>query len=380
MSVAGLSERSTGVYIHWPFCASKCPYCDFNSHVSDTIDHGAWAQAYIKELDYIAEKADKKHLTSIFFGGGTPSLMQPDTVAKIIDHAQRKFTFANDIEITLEANPTSIEINKFKDFKVAGVNRVSIGVQSLREKDLKFLGREHSVDEAKKSLKIANDVFDRVSFDLIYARPEQNLEDWEEELREALEYSSGHLSLYQLTIEPQTPFYTLHNRGHFQMPSSDQAGEFYELTQNIMAANDLPSYEVSNHAKAGQQSVHNLAYWRYEDYIGIGPGAHGRVTINSQKFATRTHRAPDVWLKKASNTHGYHPFEELSTEDQVTETLMMGLRLEGGIAFKKDLFDYIDAEKLQKMTEEGFLCIEENVLKPTPQGMQRLNSVLSYLL
>ncbi|MEM8833097.1 MAG: radical SAM family heme chaperone HemW [Pseudomonadota bacterium] len=377
-----------GLYVHWPFCKAKCPYCDFNSHVAETIDHQAWAAAYRRELDYIVERADKNHLTSIFFGGGTPSLMQPETVAAVIDHAQKLFQFSNDIEITLEANPTSIEVNKFQGFRSAGINRVSVGVQAINDEDLKFLGREHSAAEAIRALGIANDVFDRVSYDLIYARPEQDVEEWEKELVTALGYASGHLSLYQLTIEAQTPFYTQYHRGDFLMPSSDQAGKFYEVTQATMSAKDMPAYEVSNHAKEGQESVHNLAYWRYDDYIGIGPGAHGRVTMERQKFATRTHRAPEVWMEKVSNNnHGYHDFENIDPMQQVTEMLMMGLRLREGVKISEikkktglDLYECVKWDKIETMAQEGFLEIEGGVIRPTEAGLQRLNSLLSYLL
>jgi len=277
-----------GVYIHWPFCKSKCPYCDFNSHVSDSVDHNAWAKSYAHEIDHVASMTGQREVTSIFFGGGTPSLMKPQTVEHILNHLCTVWNVSKDIEITLEANPTSIEADKFSDFKAAGINRVSVGVQSLRDSDLKFLGREHSAKEAIGAIKIANDIFERVSFDLIYARPEQTIESWREELTEALEYANGHLSLYQLTIEQGTPFYAMEARGDFRIPEADQAGEFYEVTQEILNAAGLPAYEISNHAAKGQESAHNLTYWRYGDYAGIGPGAHGRLTLDAKKYATRT--------------------------------------------------------------------------------------------
>lgn len=377
-----------GIYVHWPFCKKKCPYCDFNSHVSDNIDHDLWAHSYLKELDYISEKTKGGRITSIFFGGGTPSLMAPSTVQKIIDHIQKKWSIANDIEITLEANPTSIEANKFEAFKAAGVNRVSIGVQSLRDNDLKFLGREHSAEEAIKALKLANKIFDRVSYDLIYARPEQTITEWEQELNEALNYTTGHLSLYQLTIEQGTPFYTQHARGDFRIPEADQAGDFYEITQEILGAANMPAYEVSNHAIAGQESMHNLAYWQYADYIGVGPGAHGRLTINRKKFATRTHRAPEVWLDKVSkNNHGYHDFECINSDQTFTEMMMMGMRLSEGIPFtriekitRKNLQEVLRMDKIESLENEGYLKQTRTHLKPTQEGMQRLNSLLSFLL
>lgn len=377
-----------GLYIHWPFCKAKCPYCDFNSHVSDTIDHDAWAAAYLKEIDHIAAMTKGRTVTSVFFGGGTPSLMKPETVQKIIDHAQRSWQFSNDIEITLEANPTSIEAHKFNDFKTAGINRVSVGVQSLRDNDLKFLGREHSAEEAIGAIKIANDVFDRVSFDLIYARPEQKISDWKNELREAIDYAKGHLSLYQLTIEQGTPFYARHERGEFRIPEQDQAGEFYEVTQEILNEAGLPAYEISNHASEGQESAHNMTYWRYGDYAGIGPGAHGRLTLDGRKFATRTHRAPDIWLEKvAKDGHGYHPFEEVTADERLTEMMMMGLRLREGVLLKQieqetgqDWRMVLAQDKIQYLVDENLLVLTKEKLQPTQDGMQRLNGLLSYLL
>lgn len=377
-----------GVYIHWPFCKSKCPYCDFNSHVSESIDHEKWAASYLKEIDHVASMTKRRKVTSIFFGGGTPSLMKPETVAEIIDHIQKVWNIANDIEITLEANPTSIEAQKFKEFKQAGINRVSVGVQSLRDNDLKFLGREHSAKEALAALEIANDVFDRVSFDLIYARPEQSIKDWKIELEEAIKHAKGHLSLYQLTIEQGTPFYTQAARGEFRVPEQDQAGEFYEVTQEVLDAANLPAYEISNHAAVGQESAHNMTYWRYGDYAGIGPGAHGRLTLEGKKFATRTHRAPDIWLDKVTGGgHGFHPFEEVSKDERFTEMMMMGLRLRSGIALEnihretgQDWRNVLQQDKVQNLVNEGLLELTPTHIKPTPAGMQRLNGLLTYLL
>lgn len=377
-----------GVYIHWPFCKSKCPYCDFNSHVSDSVDHDAWAKAYEREIDHVAGMTGEREITSIFFGGGTPSLMKPQTVEHILTHLGKVWNVSNDIEITLEANPTSIEADKFSDFKEAGINRVSVGVQSLRDNDLKFLGREHSAKEALGAIKIANDIFDRVSFDLIYARPEQTIEGWQEELTEALEYANGHLSLYQLTIEQGTPFYAMEARGDFRIPEADQAGEFYEATQEILNAAGLPAYEISNHAAKGQESAHNLTYWRYGDYAGIGPGAHGRLTLDGKKFATRTHRAPDIWLERAAKDgHGYHPFEEVNAEARLTEMMMMGLRLYDGVALKdieaetgQDWRMMLRQDKVQHLIDERMLVLDKTHIKSTAAGAQRLNGLLSYLL
>ncbi len=369
-----------GIYVHWPFCASKCPYCDFNSHVAETIDHERWAAAYLKELDHHAALIKGRKVSSIFFGGGTPSLMNPETVQKIIFHIQKNWKVSNDIEITLEANPTSIESEKFKAFKAAGVNRISVGVQSLHDDALKFLGRQHSAKEALAALEIAGDVFDRVNFDLIYARPEQTLKEWRDELKEALNYTNGHLSVYQLTIEPNTAFQTWHARGDFQMPQEDLAADFYDLTQDILEGAGLPAYEVSNHAATDQESRHNLIYWTYGDYAGIGPGAHGRLTLEGKKLATRGHRAPEIWLESVeSKGSGLHPVEDISKDQQMTEAVMMGLRLREGInieSYKNDL----DQNKIKALEDEGLLILDGHVLRTTPEGLKKLNSVLSFLL
>lgn len=377
-----------GIYVHWPFCKSKCPYCDFNSHVSDAIDHAQWRDAYAREIEYTASLTKGRQVTSVFFGGGTPSLMEPETVDVILNNISKYWDVSNDVEITLEANPTSIEASKFEDFKAAGVNRVSIGVQSLKNDDLHFLGREHNADEAIDALKIADQIFDRFSFDLIYARPDQSVDAWREELKEALKYAKGHLSLYQLTIEQGTPFYVQHARGDFSVPQGELAADLYEATQEIMEAAKMPAYEVSNHAAAGQESLHNLTYWRYEDYVGIGPGAHGRLTLDGVKQATRTHRAPDVWLSKAAeNNHGYHPFETVDDEGRLAECLMMGLRLREGASIAKleeeagkSIYALFEADKLKALQREGLLTFSNTHIKPTIAGMQRLNSVLRYLL
>lgn len=377
-----------GIYIHWPFCKSKCPYCDFNSHVSDSIDHEKWTQSYLREIEHIADMTKDREVTSIFFGGGTPSLMQANTVEVILSHIAKVWRIAPDVEITLEANPTSIEAQKFKDFKAAGINRVSIGVQSLRDKDLKFLGREHSSAEAIEAVKTAAKIFDRYSFDLIYARPEQKIKDWQAELKEALQYAQGHLSLYQLTIEQGTPFYVQAERGEFRIPEQDQAGEFYEITQEVLNAASMPAYEISNHAIAGQESLHNLTYWRYGDYAGVGPGAHGRLTLKKEKYATRAHRAPDIWLDKvASEGHGYHPFESVGVNERFTEMMMMGLRLRQGVSFKRieeetgqDWRMVLAQDKVQHLVDENLLDVSKTHVMPTTEGMQRLNGLLSYLL
>lgn len=377
-----------GIYVHWPFCASKCPYCDFNSHVAETIDHEAWRRAYSSEISYFANLSKDRTVTSVFFGGGTPSLMEPQTVENIISDIQKNWHISNDCEITLEANPTSVEIEKFKAFRSAGVNRVSIGVQSFKARDLDFLGRKHDAEQAKRAIDVAANVFDRYSFDLIYARPQQTLQEWESELREALPLVRDHLSLYQLTIEKGTPFYMQHERGDFKIPDEELAGDLYELTQDMLEAEGMRAYEVSNHAREGKESMHNLTYWRYTDYVGIGPGAHGRLTVDGKKQATRGHRAPDIWLQKVSEQgHGAHEFESLSPQDRFTECLMMGLRLEEGIPVTrleedggKSFADLIQAQKIEALRNEGLLEFDGQVLRATKQGLQRLNGVLAYLL
>ncbi len=377
-----------GIYIHWPFCASKCPYCDFNSHVSDSIDHDAWRSAYKSEIEYYAGLTKGRMVTSVFFGGGTPSLMEPGTAAMIIDEIQRHWRISNDCEITLEANPTSVEIDKFRAFRTAGINRVSLGVQSLNENDLKFLGRAHDASEARRAVADAAAIFDRYSFDLIYARPGQTVADWSAELKDAIAMAGDHLSVYQLTIEKGTPFYIQHERGDFKIPEEEIAGDLYEATQDILGAAGMPAYEVSNHARAGQESRHNLTYWRYTDYIGIGPGAHGRLTIDGAKQATRGHRAPDMWLERVSaQGHGSHEFESLSHRDRFVECLMMGMRLREGIPVSRleeeggdRIEKLIDLQKIKALQGEGLLTFDSDVLAATDQGLQRLNGVLSYLL
>jgi putative oxygen-independent coproporphyrinogen III oxidase len=382
------SSGPLGLYIHWPFCAAKCPYCDFNSHVSERIDHDAWRQAYLRELEYYAGLTQGRAVGSVFFGGGTPSLMQPQTAESVLDAVARYWPLAGNVEITLEANPTSVEIAKFQAFRTAGINRVSIGIQALNDADLKFLGREHSAAEALEALQTARRVFDRHTFDLIYARPGQSAAQWRNELAAALDQANGHMSLYQLTIEEGTPFYMRYKRGEFQIPDQDLAGAMYEETQEIMEGAGMLAYEISNHAAPAQESRHNLVYWNYGDYAGIGPGAHGRLTLAGKKQATRGHRAPDIWLKQVNEKgHGAHPFEEVAPKQRFTEALMMGLRLREGVSLSRleseageEWQNLIDPEKLQALIKEGLLLQENDNLRPTKAGMQRLNGILGYLL
>lgn len=377
-----------GVYIHWPFCLSKCPYCDFNSHVHDSIDHDLWLKSYLTEIDHAAALTPHRIVETVFFGGGTPSLMRPDTVAAIIEKIRRSWPQGNDVEITLEANPTSVEADKFRAFREAGITRVSLGIQSLRENDLKFLGRTHDIAQARKAIETASSTFDRFSFDLIYARPGQSVADWQAELKEALSLAAGHLSVYQLTIEQGTPFYVQYQRGEFRIPEQELAADLYDATQEVMEAHGLPAYEVSNHARSGEESRHNLIYWRYGDYAGIGPGAHGRLGLPSGKVATRGHRAPDIWLRQvAEQGQGWHTPEPISHEQRALEALMMGLRLKEGVPLARlqeeyggDPYEVIDRKKLRALIGEGLMAEDEQTLRTTPQGLKKLNGILNYLL
>ena len=383
-----LTPAPLAIYVHWPFCLSKCPYCDFNSHVRDTVDHDRWRTALLAELDHYADRVPGRTVTSIFFGGGTPSLMEPSTAAAIIDRVADRWAVAPDIEITLEANPSSVEAARFADLASAGVNRVSLGVQALDGASLAFLGRRHDAAEALAALAVAKRQFARSSFDLIYARPGQTVEAWRAELGRALEEDTEHLSVYQLTIEAGTKFATLAARGELAMPDEETQAGLYEATQEIMDAAGLPAYEISNHARPGAESRHNLTYWRYGDYVGIGPGAHGRVTIEGQKLATRAHKAPEIWLDRvAANGHGAHPDVPVTMAERRDELLMMGLRLTEGVsraemrdALGSDVDALLDPRKLARLIDAGFLALDAERLRATPAGRQRLNAVLISLL
>lgn len=333
----GGKDSTFGVYVHWPFCAQKCPYCDFNSHVRHKgWDEARFLSAYKREIDWIADRVGARGATSIFFGGGTPSLMQPATVAGILDHIAKRWGIAKDAEITLEANPGSVEAARFRGFRDAGINRVSIGVQSLRDEELRKLGRIHSVAEAKAALDVARRTFERFSFDLIYARPGQTADAWRSELGEALDLAGDHLSLYQLTIEPDTPYAALHAAGKLVIPDDYDAGTLYEITGEMTAARGLAAYEVSNYARAGSESRHNLLYWRYGEYAGVGPGAHGRIVIDGQREATIAERNPEAWVAKVeSDENGFIERIGLSDAEQADEMLLMGLRLSEGVELQR---------------------------------------------
>ncbi|GGE55438.1 radical SAM family heme chaperone HemW [Actibacterium pelagium] len=372
-----------GLYVHWPFCQAKCPYCDFNSHVAASIDQTRWRDAYLSEIKRISDLVPGRTLNTIFFGGGTPSLMQPEVVADIIDAARAAWPTANDMEITLEANPTSVEAGRFQGYREAGVNRVSMGVQSLNDDDLRRLGRLHSVAEARKAFDIARNTFDRVSFDLIYARQDQTPDQWVAELREALSMAIDHLSLYQLTIEAGTAFGDRYDRGLLRgLPDEDSAGDMYFLTQEICDAAGLPAYEVSNHARPGSESRHNKIYWRYGDYAGIGPGAHGRLTFNGQRHAIDTALAPGKWLETVEKTgNGDQSCTPLTGFDQAGEYMMMGLRLRDGISVNR--YESLLGQPIANTEElESLGMIEHSgdQLKTTDQGRAVLNAVIRELL
>ncbi len=387
-SETAFPDPGFGVYVHWPFCLAKCPYCDFNSHVQADVPQDAWRRALVQEIKYYADKlGDTKPVTSIFFGGGTPSLMPPDTVAAVIETIHDVFPVDKDIEISLEANPTSVEAGRFQAFAEAGVNRVSLGVQSLHDEDLKFLGREHSAKDAIAAVDIARRYFQRYSFDLIYARPGQTLDSWEAELKQGLSYADGHMSLYQLTIEKGTQFYTLYQRGDLHVPTEEEGGALYELTTDVMRKAGYHNYEVSNYARSGQESRHNQTYWRYGDYLGIGPGAHGRISMGDKKYATRDHRAPQAWLERVEeHGHGAHPDTLLTHEERAMEMLLMGLRLDEPLSLERlyqeagENRDILDVPAIEQMQENGFLTLTDDALRTTAAGRQRLEFLLSRIL
>ena len=374
-----------GLYLHWPFCQSKCPYCDFNSHVAANIDQNRWQTAYMAEIRRIGDQTPGRVLNSVFFGGGTPSLMRPELVAAILDKVRATWTMANDVEITMEANPSSVEAARFVGYHEAGVNRVSIGMQALRDDDLRRLGRMHSVAEAKLAYDIARKTFDRVSFDLIYSRQDQSQADWQSELKEALAMEPSHLSLYQLTIEDGTVFGARHALGQLRgLPDEDLSSDMYLATQDMCEAAGLPGYEISNHAKPGQESRHNLIYWRMGDYVGIGPGAHGRLTLGRQRWATEAPKQPGAWLGLVeSGVAGEDPRTTNSRADQAAEYLLMSLRLREGSderRFRALAGHDLPAAKITELQEAGLLERAGSFIKTTRPGRLLLNAILRELL
>jgi len=373
-----------GLYLHWPFCEAKCPYCDFNSHVTRTIDQSRWRAAYVREIERYAAELPGRVVNSVFFGGGTPSLMEPETVAEILQAVYRAWPVANDLEVTLEANPGSVDSGRFRAYAGAGVSRVSLGVQALNDHDLGRLGRVHSVAEAIQALDIAKKNFNNVSFDLIYARQDQDLESWRQELTRALKMAVDHLSLYQLTIEGGTAFGDRYAAGKLcGLPEDDLAADMYHITQEICDYAGLPAYEVSNHARSGSESRHNLIYWRYGDYVGIGPGAHGRITCAGQRHATETWLQPDRWLREAESGETETRRAALSGPSQAGEYLLMGLRVAEGIDTRRFTAlngAPLDHRTLEYLREIGMVAMEGTRLRATRSGRAVLNAVITELL
>ena len=369
------------LYVHWPFCVTKCPYCDFNSHVRETVDQAAWQAALLADLAFEAARLPGRRLASIFFGGGTPSLMPPDTIAAIIDAACQHWTPEPDLEVTLEANPSSVEAGRFAGFASAGVNRLSLGVQALDDAALKLLGRPHDVAAALAALDVAQATFGRVSFDLIYDRPGMTRESWQAELSRALGFGTTHLSLYQLTIEPGTRFAALHARGQLVMPDDDTSADLFAMTQAITAAAGVPAYEISNHAAPGMQSRHNLTYWRYGDYAGIGPGAHGR----REGVATLRRKKPEHWLAGVNESgHGMESETSLTVAERTTEALVMGLRLAEGLDAARfvarsgtALADAVKPDAVARLVAQGLLTSDPRGLRLTTAGWPLANAVLA---
>ncbi len=373
------------LYIHWPFCKAKCPYCDFNSHVREKVEQERWKAALLAELSWFAARLPKRRLTSIFFGGGTPSLMPPETAAALIEAATGFWPPADEIEITLEANPTSSEASRFHDFRRAGVNRVSLGLQALNAEALHFLGREHSAQEGLKAVEMAAGIFPRYSFDLIYARPHQTRAAWAKELHEALKHAGGHLSLYQLTIEENTAFYhSYHHKRAFDLPEDSESAALYLLTQDMMEEAGLPAYEISNHARPGEESRHNLAYWLGQEYAGIGPGAHGRIRMleerTSTMYATQTVKSPERWLEQGEKEgRGLEAAAALTDEERREEWLMMRLRLCRPLRFEESPY-VIDSHRRSRLAADGLIAPEDGGFSTTPRGRLLLNYITGALL
>ena len=373
-----------GIYLHWPYCESKCPYCDFNSYVEKNVNWYEWELSFLTQLGFYYQETGDRRVNSIFFGGGTPSLMNPKLVSNIINHISNLWGFEDTVEITLEANPSSVESRRFAEFKAAGVNRVSIGVQALNNIDLKKLGRLHSVQDALNAIEIGKDTFDRVSFDLIYARQDQKLQDWELELKKALTLEPDHLSLYQLTIEPNTTFGNLKEKGKLSgLPDENLGGDLYHLTNNLCYKFGLNPYEVSNYSRKNHESIHNKIYWNYGDYLGVGPGAHGRITTQKGRFATQNYYSPIKWQKNALNNAGESIRTLINGKDQADEMAMMGLRLNSG--FSKERYFRLSGKKLNEKTltfliSDNLITVENNFIKATAQGRVVLNSLILNIL
>lgn len=381
----GFGVPGFGVYVHWPFCAAKCPYCDFNSHVRHRpVDEARFAAAFAAEMAAMRARTGPREVTSIFLGGGTPSLMKPETVGAVLEAVARNWSVPAGIEVTLEANPSSVEAARFRGYRDAGVNRVSLGVQALDDRDLRFLGRLHDVGQALGAIRLARETFPRLSFDLIYARPGQTLDAWQAELEEAISHAADHLSLYQLTIEEGTRFHLLHEAGKFVMPDPELAADLYRLTQEVTAAKGLPAYEISNHARPGAESRHNLVYWRYGEYVGVGPGAHGRFVEDGRRIVTFTEKLPEAWASLVeANGHGVVGGEVLTREEEADEFLLMGLRLAEGI----DLARYeelsgrpLSSRRIAVLQEEDLVAPVGNArLRATAAGMIVLDAVVADL-
>ena len=383
--MSGADANAFGVYVHWPFCLSKCPYCDFNSHVRHAaIDQDRYARAFAREIATTAARTGAREVTSIFLGGGTPSLMQPQTVGAILDAIGKNWHVADDVEVTLEANPTSVEATRFAGYRAAGVNRVSLGVQALDDASLKMLGRLHTAQEAMDAVKIARSAFDRYSFDLIYARPDQTPAMWTDELTRAIGEAAEHLSLYQLTIEEGTPFFGLHAAGKLKTPDEGLARALYDVTQEVCSKHGLPAYEISNHARPGAECRHNLVYWRGQEYAGIGPGAHGRLDIGSRRHATATDKRPETWLMRVeANGHGVMTDDELNSVECADEFLLMGLRLAEGIDPRRYAAisgRTLDPGRIALLREEGAIVVDEDGrLRVTQDGFPVLDAVVADL-
>lgn len=376
------------IYVHWPFCVSKCPYCDFNSHVRESVDQDRWRQALRRGIRWWGERFGGE-VTSVFFGGGTPSLMPPETVEAVLTEIGERFWMTDGCEVTLEANPSSVEVSRFRDFRAAGVNRLSLGVQSFDDDALKFLGRAHDAAQGLAAIETARSAFDRFTFDLIYALPEQTEADWREQLGRALDLSAGHLSLYQLTIEPNTGFAGAVRRGAWTPMDDDRAADFFEITQDICDAAGLPAYETSNHAEPGQESRHNQTYWRYGSWIGVGPGAHGRPReVDGTRYATSNWKKPERWLEELDeHNQGSNEFRKLSPQEQAEEAVMMGLRLSEGVDLNALLLltgvspeQFLDTEAVDEFVEHGLMECSSGRLRVLPPGRLLLNSITGRLI